>query len=122
MTVEKVGRLSSVKIVYNSFERSIFNSSFQVIKEHSDKLLNILLHHNVDFFSVGFVGFAKAIGNEIDSGGFFKMRKDPLNLMQKVVIDFSWDVFVHVFNDVWFNFIVNPKEEVSESFVHVKLL
>ncbi len=82
VTLEYVCSFSCVKII-NQVSKWMFLDSFlKTIEKHWDKLLNILLHHDIDWLSKWFVCDTESTWREILSCGVFKICKDPLNLME----------------------------------------
>ena len=119
VTLEQVGRLASIEILHQIPERMLLNTLLQPIKEHRNKLLDILLHHNINRLPKGFIRSTKRTGRKVLPIGKLQIRHDPLNLMQKVIIDgFS----LRVEGQLWLLVIVYALEEVSKGFVHVELL
>lgn len=48
MTLEKVGSFTCIKVLNKISERMLFDTLLEPIEEHRHKLLNILLHHDID--------------------------------------------------------------------------
>ena len=119
VTLEQVGRLASIEILHQIPERMFLDALLQPIKEHGNKLLDILLHHNINRLPKGFIRSTKRTGRKVLPISRLQIRHDPLNLMQKVIIDgFS----LRVEGKLWLLVIVYALEEVSKGFVDVELL
>ena len=122
MAVEKIGRFASVEVINHPLEGSLLDSSFKIVEEHGNELLNVLLHHNIDLLAVRFVSLAKPEGHEIDSGSLLEMREYPLDLVQEIIINLSVNILIYVLHHIWSDLVIDPQEQVPESLVHVELL
>ena len=65
----------------------LLDAHLQPIKEHGDKLLNVLLHHDVDRFSKRFVSDAEGRRRKVQTSCSFKISEDALDLVENIIID-----------------------------------
>jgi len=119
VAAEEIGSFSSVEIIDESSEGVFLDADLEPIEEHGDKLLHILLHHDVDRLSERFVGDTEGRGGEVQACGSLKIAEDALDLMKDVIIDWS---LLRVQGPHCWLLIIDSQQKVPEIAVHVELL
>lgn len=89
MAFEQIRCFAWIEILNNISERCLMNKALESIEEHRDKLLDILLHHDIDRFTEWFIGNTEIFRCVIDSGCFFEIGENLLSLMQQIIINNS---------------------------------
>ena len=119
MAAEEIGSFSSVEVIDESSEGVLLDADFEPIEEHGDKLLHVLLHHDVDRFPERLVGDAEGRGGKVQARRSLKIAEDALDLMKDVIIDWS---FLRVQRPHCWLLIIDSQQKVPEVAVHEELL
>ena len=115
MTIEHVGCSAGIAVIDKSSEGSAFDTILEVIEEHQDKLLDILLHYDIHFLSVGLICNAKSEGVDFHSSCLLQVCEYPLHLMEEIVIDLP------LFGNHHFGLllVIDPQKKVPETFISI---
>jgi hypothetical protein len=97
----------------------LFDSNLEPIEEHRNKLLYILLHHYVYWLAERFICHAECRRDEVHSCSLLEIPENSLNLMQDVIVNHS---LLGIKCPNRFLTVIYPHQEISELFIHVKLL
>lgn len=124
MAFEQIRSLTRIEIIHNLLERRLRQPRFQSLKEHGDKLLDILLHHNIDrLVSKGFIRNTEIPSIIVNPVTGLQIGEDSLELVQEIVVDLSELVFgVHGGDEVGGLGVIRAEYKVTEVFVHEELL
>lgn len=87
VAAEKIGSFSSIEIIDESSEGVFLDADLKPIEEHGDKLLHVLLHHDIDRFPKRLVGDTKGRGGKVQTRRPLKIPKDALDLVKDVIVD-----------------------------------
>lgn len=118
MTIEKVCSFTRIKTIDHFFEGSFFDFVLKLVEKHRNELLDVLLNHQINRLPERFVSQAEPSRNIICPRSKLKVSKNPLELMQDIVVI----EFFFVFSQVFWLIIFNSENQVSKVFIHVKLL
>jgi hypothetical protein len=112
-------RSSTIYAIEHLPERGILDSFLQLIEDHVQELLGILLHTYIHWVAVEvFEAEAKLIRVIFLPFSELQICKHALELMQKIIVDF----LEATLNEVLWLLIVGHQEQVPEGFGHVELL
>jgi hypothetical protein len=100
-------------------ERRILEPLFQLIKNHIEELLGVLLYGHINRIAVDILkGKAEIVGVELLSFGEFEIGEHILELVQHVIVD----LFEAALDEVRRLPVISHQQQVSEWTGHVELL
>jgi hypothetical protein len=100
-------------------EWRILEPLFQLIKNHIEELLGVLLYGHINRITVNILkGKAEIVGVELLSFGEFEIGEHILELMQHVIVD----LFEAALDEVRRLPVISHQQQVSEWTGHVELL
>ena len=100
----------------------IGQADLQLIKEHGNKFLYILLDQHVNWLSKWLIGYTEVPWGEVNPVSFLQICEYLLNLMKEVIIHNPSLIF---FSELCLSmrfFIISPQEQIPKTLIKKELL